>query len=274
MPRTVEIICSGNELLIGNTLNTNAHWLAKRITTLGLNVRRITVVGDDVNEISASIKEAITRKPMFIITTGGLGPTFDDKTLEGVSMALGCELEINKEALKMIEEKYRRYVAEGRIDKFEMTPHRVKMATLPKGSKPIPNPVGTAPGVLAEYGDIRLIMLPGVPSEMKAIFEESVEPLIRQVSGDMTFYEASIEVWGIAESSLAPIIDQIMHDNPYIYVKSHPKAAERIPHLELHLSTMSDDAKVARRRVERALMQISEIIQRMGGIIKTAKETP
>ena len=78
--RSVEIICVGNELLIGKTLNTNAHWLAKRITSLGLKVRRITVVGDDLEEISSAIKETVNRKPCFIIVTGGLGPTFDDKT--------------------------------------------------------------------------------------------------------------------------------------------------------------------------------------------------
>ncbi|MCK4425067.1 competence damage-inducible protein A, partial [Candidatus Bathyarchaeota archaeon] len=74
----MEIICVGNELLIGKTLNTNAHWLAKRITSLGLSVKRITVVGDEVNEIANAVREALQRKPRFIITVGGLGPTFDD----------------------------------------------------------------------------------------------------------------------------------------------------------------------------------------------------
>ena len=75
----VEIICIGNELLIGKTLNTNSQWLAKQITNLGLVIHRITTVSDNINEISTSIKEAINRKPSFILTTGGLGPTFDDK---------------------------------------------------------------------------------------------------------------------------------------------------------------------------------------------------
>jgi nicotinamide-nucleotide amidase len=147
----VELISIGNELLIGKILNTNAHWLAKRITSLGLSVRRITVVGDDLDEISSAIRETIQRRPAFIITTGGLGPTFDDKTLEGVARAIGRELKENKEALEMIKKKYEQYVAEGRMRKLELTPYRVKMATLPEGSKPLPNPVGTAPGVLVEY---------------------------------------------------------------------------------------------------------------------------
>ena len=266
----VEIICVGNELLIGKILNTNAQWLAKKITCLGLSVRRITVVGDDLDEIASAIREAIQRKPAFIITTGGLGPTFDDKTLEGVARALNRELEVNAEALEMIKKKYMKYVAEGRIEKFEMTPARVKMATLPKDARPLPNPVGTAPGVLIEYEDVKLVMLPGVPQEMKAIFEKSVEPLLREIAGNLAFYEASLRVRGVPESELAPVIEQVMKDNPYVYIKSHPKISEKTSHLELHFSTTSEDPEVAKQRIGRAVLQISEIIRERGGKIEAA----
>jgi len=268
----VEIICVGNELLIGKTLNTNAHWLAKRITSLGLKVRRVTVVGDDLEEIAAAVRETLKRKPCFIIVTGGLGPTFDDKTLEGVALGLNLKLEENEEALKMIKAKYERYVAEGRMKEYEMTPHRIKMGRLPEGAKPLPNPVGTAPGVLLEHEDVKMVMLPGVPQEMKSIFDESIAPMIREMAGDLTFYEVSLEVRNLPESELAPILDVVMHDNPYIYVKSHPKAAEKIPHLELHFSTTSDDSKVARQRIGRAVIQISEMIKKKGGVIKPVKK--
>ena len=267
-PAQVELICIGNELLIGKTLNTNAHWLAKRITTLGLLVRRITVVGDDVDEIASAIKESIQRKPVFIITTGGLGPTFDDKTLEGVAKAVGQELKENREALEMIKKKYRQYQAEGRIEKFEMTQYRVKMARLPEGAKPLPNPVGTAPGVLLKWGDVNLVMLPGVPQEMMAIFEKSVVPLLREVAGNLTFYEASLKIRGIAESDLAPIIDHVMHRNPYVYIKSHPKMSEKTHRIELHLSTTSDSQSIAKQRIERAIIEISELIREKGGRIQ------
>ncbi len=271
MTSNVEIICVGNELLIGKTLNTNAHWLAKKTTTLGLHVKKITVIGDDINEISSAVKEALMRKPRFIVTTGGLGPTFDDKTLEGIAKALNRKLEENEEALRMVKEKYKQYVAEGRMDKFEMTPHRVKMATLPEGSKPLRNPVGTAPGVLIELADTTLIILPGVPDEMKAIFEESVEPMFKKAAGNLMFFEASIEVWGVPESAIAPLIDKVMKRNPYVYIKSHPRAAERIPHIELHLSTTSDSSEEARKKVSTVLMQISELIQKEGGKITPTK---
>lgn len=272
MMQQIEIICVGNELLIGKIANTNAQWLAKRITTLGLSVNRITVIGDSVEEISAAIKKAVRRKPQFIITTGGLGPTFDDKTLEGIAKALSRLLEVHPQALKMVEEKYRRYVKEGRVEKVELTPPRVKMATLPAHASPLPNPVGTAPAVLTKYHDVTIVALPGVPSEMEAIFDESVEPLLKRAAGNVTFYETSIAVDGIIESDMAPLIDRAMRNNPYVYVKSHPsRTGEGRPHLELHFSTTAQDSTTAKNRVTKALIEITELVQVKGGKTKPTK---
>ncbi len=268
---SIEIICVGNELLIGKTLNTNAHWLAKRVTSLGLSIRRIIVVGDDVNEISDVINEAIQRNPDFILTSGGLGPTFDDVTLEGLAKGLGRRLEKNDEALRMVGEKYRKYVEEGRMKRVELTPPRVKMAKLPQGAEPLPNPVGTAPGVLVATDNLTIVALPGVPSEMKAIFDASALPILKKAAGDTIFFETSIEATGVMESELAPFIARVMHDNPYVYIKSHPKGEERIHRIEFHLSTTAKDAKVARKRVGKALLQLSETIVERGGRVNPAK---
>ena len=268
MVRSLEIICVGTELLIGKTLNTNANWLAKRITSLGGKVVKISVIRDDIDEIASTMRKAMQRKNDFIITVGGLGPTFDDKTLEGVAGALNLKLAVNNEALEMIKEKYRSYVEEGRMERFELTSPRVKMARLPKGAKPLRNPVGTAPGVMVKCDGKTIISLPGVPSEMKAIFEESVLPTLKRAAGDLTFFETSIDVTSVMESELAPVIDKVMHDNPYVYIKSHPKGAERVPRSEFHLSTTAKDPKVARNHVTKALSQLSEMIQSKGGKIK------
>lgn len=115
---TLEIICIGNELLIGKTSNTNATWLAKSVTSLGLPVTRIAVVEDDVDEIAGTIREALARKPKLIITTGGLGPTFDDKTLEGIAKALGRRLEVNANALRMVRTKYEAYLKQRKSEKI------------------------------------------------------------------------------------------------------------------------------------------------------------
>ena len=274
MTHHIEIICVGNELLIGKIANTNAQWLAKRITTMGLNVNRITVASDDVEEISTVVKEASKRKPKVLITTGGLGPTFDDKTLEGIAKALNQPLKVNPEAVKMIEQRYHQYLKEGRIEeKIELTPPRIKMATLPEKAQPLHNPVGTAPGVVTKHNDTTIIALPGVPSEMEAIFDESIQPMLKKMAGSAVFYETSIGVDGIMESDLAPLIDKTMHDNPYIYVKSHPgRRGEGKPHLELHLSTTAQASETAKNRISKALLQITKLVQAKGGKIKLEKQ--
>ncbi|MEM2463111.1 MAG: nicotinamide mononucleotide deamidase-related protein [Candidatus Bathyarchaeia archaeon] len=269
MSAQVEIICVGNELLIGKTLNTNAHWLAKRVTSLGLSVRRITVVGDEVAEIASAVYEALNRKARFIITTGGLGPTFDDKTLEGIAKALNRSLKLNDKALQMVKEKYEAYAKAGKINSAELTPHRIKMAKLPEGAEPLPNPVGTAPGVHLNVDGTDVFALPGVPAEMEAIFEESVAVMLKEEAGDLMFFEASIYADNIMESTLAPLIDSTMHDNPYVYIKSHPKGEEKKPHIEIHFSTTAKDSKTAKDRLGKAIIQLSKLIKEQGGKVKT-----
>jgi molybdenum cofactor synthesis domain-containing protein len=265
----MEILCIGNELLIGKVLNTNAQWLAKRATSLGITVKRITAAGDDLDEIATVTRETLKRKPRFIITTGGLGPTFDDKTLEGIARALNRKTETNKTALKMVKEKYEAYAREGKIEKVELTPPRIKMATIPKESRPLPNPVGTAPGVLMKIEKTFLIALPGVPPEMEAIFEESVVPLIKKEVGKAAYFEKSIYADGIMESTLAPLIDRTMHDNLHVYIKSHPKGQEKKPHIEIHFSTTAKNQQDAKNDTENAVKQLSDHIEKSGGKIRT-----
>jgi len=271
MNKPVEIICIGNELLIGKTLNTNAQWLAKRITSLGLDTRRVTVVSDNIAEISCVIQETIQRSPSFILTTGGLGPTFDDKTLEGIAEALERKTKVNEEALNMIKEKYLSYAQEGRMETAELTPHRLKMAKFPEGATPLHNPSGTAPAVSIEHENVTVIALPGVPSEMKSIFDYSVAPLIRQAAHGVIFFETSIHSTKIMESEAAPLIDKVMQNNSHVYIKSHPKGTERFPYIEFHLSTTAKDTITAKNRVSNALIQLTEMIQVKGGTIKAAK---
>ncbi len=265
MTIVMEIICVGNELLIGKTLNTNAQWMAKQATATGITVKRVTVVADEVNEIANAIREALQRKPHFTIITGGLGPTFDDKTLEGIAKALNRKLAVNTTALEMVRERYAAYAKEKRTETVELTQARIKMATLPIKAEPVPNPVGTAPGVRADLKQTVLIALPGVPSEMKAIFNETVAPLLKQSSNKSAFYEKGIYVEGVMESSLAPLIAKVMRDNPTVYVKSHPKGREGKPHIEVHISTTSKDAERAEAELEKAIMQLSFMIGEIGG---------
>jgi nicotinamide-nucleotide amidase len=267
MAGDMEIICVGNELLIGKTLNTNAQWIAKQATALGISVRRVTVVADDVNEIAKAVREALSRKPQFLVTTGGLGPTFDDKTLKGIAEALNRKLVVNANALAMVREKYEAYAREKGTDPVELTQARVKMATLPENAEPVLNPVGTAPGVRVDMEQTILVALPGVPSEMKAIFDGTLVPLIKQALGESGFYEESVFVEGVMESGLTPLIDRVMRDNVGVYVKSHPKGRESVPHIEVHFSIVADDSGVARERLRRAVLQLSGLVGEVGGAL-------
>lgn len=273
MTKNTEIICVGNELLIGKTLNTNAQWLAKHATTLGITVNRITVVADNVNEIAHAVQETLQRKPQFTITTGGLGPTFDDKTLAGIAKALNRKLEINQKALKMVKEKYETYATKTQTGTIELTQPRIKMATIPEKTEPIPNPVGTAPGVRADLEETILIALPGVPSEMEASFETAIAPLLRAASGATAFHEKSIFADDVMESTLAPLIDKVMRDNPGVYVKSHPRGGENRPHMEIHLSITARDAEKPREKLQKAILQFSTAVKENGGKVITDERT-
>ncbi|MCK5628106.1 nicotinamide mononucleotide deamidase-related protein [Candidatus Bathyarchaeota archaeon] len=261
----MEIICIGNELLIGKTANTNSQWLSKRAINLGVVVRRITVVSDKVEEIAEAILEALNRKGSFIITTGGLGPTFDDKTLEGLARALNRRLQINQKALRMVKEKYKKYAQEKQVDEYEMTQPRLKMATIPENAIPLRNPGGTAPGVLVDLEETTIVALPGVPSEMMAIFEEAIAPLLKEATDQNNFCEKSIYADQIMESTLAPLIDKVMRNNPHIYIKSHPKREENKPHIEIHFSTTTRSTEAPKKTIEKAVIQLSKLINESGG---------
>jgi nicotinamide-nucleotide amidase len=217
---TAEVISVGNELLIGHTLDTNSHWIAKRFTRFGWTLQRITVLRDSLPAIKDGVKGALQRKPDLLITLGGLGPTHDDMTLKCVALALNKRLVLNHEALDMVKARYSKLGSSTGLTLF-----RRKMAMLPEGAAPLPNPVGTAPGVEIKIGRTTIVSLPGVPSEMKSIFNGSVTPMLRR-SGAKAPEEISIGLVGIIESALAPALDRTRKAFPGLYYKSHPRGRE------------------------------------------------
>jgi len=258
----VEILSVGNELLLGNTVNTNASWLSSQVTCLGGEVTRVTTVRDKLGEISGATKEALQRRPDFLITTGGIGPTFDDMTLQAVAKALGRRVKLDKEAVRLIREHYARRFHES----IKFTKPRLKMARIPTGSSPIHNPVGTAPAVSLSVSRTRVFCLPGVPSEMMAIFQESISKRIHAKAGGKIFSEKWIKISGIMESTLAPIIDHVMSQWAGVYIKSHPRGAEANgrPHIELHFSTFSGKPTRGTQSISGALKEMKKELQDAG----------
>jgi len=217
---TAEIISIGNELLIGHTLDTNSYWIAKHLTRLGWILERVTQLRDSLDSINSGVRGSLKRNPSVLITIGGLGPTHDDMTLAGIARAVGRPLRLNKEALQLVKEHYRRLESKPKLTKY-----RTKMATLPQGSVPLPNPVGTAPGVRMEQSGTTTFSLPGVPSEMKAIFRASIIPYLESFHA-IRPKEIELKITGIIESALAPVLDQARKIYPKLYFKSHPRGRE------------------------------------------------
>ncbi len=262
---TVEIICFGNELLIGKTINTNANWLGKRLAMLGAELLRITSIGDVLEDMAGVVQEALQRKPDVIITTGGLGPTFDDIALAAIAQALNRELELNEQAVEFIKERLAKLRKERGLD-FELTEERLGMAMVPKDASVLKNRAGSAPGVVVKENDTLIFSVPGVPSEMKAIFDHEITKYFN-LDPDVQFYERSIKVNHIPESELANAISEIREKFPTIYIKTHPHSskasAEGMIEVEIHITSLcSEEASV---KLKEAQEDIVKIIKTMKG---------
>ena len=251
----VEILSVGNELLLGNTVNTNASWIAAHSTAVGAEVKRITTIGDNLSEISGTVRESLRRHPDFLIITGGIGPTFDDMTLKGIAKGLRREVKLDADALQLVRNHYaRRFKGE----LMKLTKPRLKMASIPVGSLPIHNPIGTAPGVHLIVRGTEMFCLPGVPSEAKAIFRESILTKMQARAAGRSYVETWLRISGIMESSLAPVIDQAMSHTPGVYIKSHPRGIENgRAKIELHFSMFAPTRSSGVRTLRKAVDEMS-----------------
>lgn len=261
MDINAEILAFGRELLIGKTVNTNASWIADQLTSLGITVTRINVAGDTVADISSTIRESLGRRPDVLITTGGLGPTYDDLTVEGLSSALNVPRELNEEALSLVRARYRAL-------KLEMSPSRRKMAMMPLGAHPIPNDCGSAPGVFLERGGTMIFSLPGVPREMMVMFRSQVLNLLRRRAPPKTFRERSFTIEGMPESSLAPIIEEWLPTNRRVYLKSHPSGSESTPTITIHLTAVGGDPEELDLLLLRTEKSFSRLVLKAGGKVR------
>lgn len=205
---TAEILTVGSELTEGIKTNTNATWLAKKITSEGVQVTRITSVSDELEHIIAAVKEGLARKPNLLIITGGLGPTPDDRTLGALAQATSRRLSLDQNALALVRKSYSRMQIGGLIKSKKITPARKKMAYLPKGAKLLSNPVGAAPGVQLKCDETIIICLPGVPAEMRAIFKQHVKGELSEI-GERVRSTAELSFRDADESSLAPLLTQL-----------------------------------------------------------------
>jgi len=214
--KRAEIISVGTEILLGQIVDTNSAYLARKLALLGINLFRKTVVGDNAERIKETVGEALKRSDILILT-GGLGPTQDDLTKEAVSELLGKKLLLNKKIAEQIQNKISHY--HHRISKEAV----FKQAMIPLSAAVIPNRVGTAPGIILgiifEENKKTIILLPGVPEELKVMVEEEVVPyFLAKIPQKEVIKSRILKVWGMGESEVERTISCIMDEqlNPTV----------------------------------------------------------
>ena len=211
MNASAEVICVGTELLLGEILNSNAQFLAQELATLGIPHYYQTVVGDNPDRLKQVIAIASERSQLLIFT-GGLGPTPDDLTTEAIADFFSTPLIEHPNIVADITQKF---ALRNRI----MVSSNLKQALLPQGAAVLPNPTGTAPGMIWQpHEKLTILTFPGVPSEMKVMWQETAIPyLLSQGWGRERIYSQVLRFWGIGESTLAEKVSQFFDlSNPSV----------------------------------------------------------
>ncbi len=261
----IEVLAVGKELLIGRTLDTNVQWVGRRMALMGGMIKQITTVDDEPAEIAAGLKACLSHRPDVLVVMGGLGPTPDDMTLRGLAQGLRRKMRVNRRALELVKLHY----AKRGMASIEITPARRKMATLPDGGEPLPNGLGTAPGVRIQVGRTLIFCLPGVPSEMRGIFRRFVEPELKRRVGRLYRKALTYRVDGIYESALAPVIERELKRHPGIYIKSHPRGTkEGHPRIELDIVSVKTTSKEAKIVGETVAAEMAEAIKAASAKVK------
>ena len=208
-----EILSIGTELLMGELTDLNASWIASKLPALGIQLRWVSIIGDDLDMLAEAFTRGLQRSDI-IFTTGGLGPTQDDLTREGVARAFGEEPTVQDEVLRDLE---RYFQARG----SPMPAHNIKQAHLIPSAQFIPNRNGTAPGWWAEKDGGIIASMPGPPGEMHPIWEEEVEPRLRKLVTEEVTITRNIKTMGLSEAAIDEIISEYFGlENPYLGIYS------------------------------------------------------
>ena len=253
---TVELISVGTEILLGNIVNTNAAWLAGQCAALGLSCYYQSVVGDNQERLRETLKTALERSDA-VILSGGLGPTTDDLTKETAAEAMGMPLVEDPRSLERIEEYFR---ARG----LEMTENNKKQALVPAGAVVLDNDNGTAPGLILEKGEKRVILLPGPPNELIPMFEERVRPYLQRLEPGI-LYSRTVKICGMGESKVASIVQDLIDSQTNPTIAPYAKTGE----VHLRVTARAQAEKEAKNL---AKPRVKELEKPFGKDIYTTRE--
>ena len=240
---TVEIICVGTELLLGNIINTNAAYLAEQCAGLGLSCYYQSVVGDNKARLAETVKTAVGRSDI-ILMSGGLGPTQDDLTKETVAEVLGLSLISDEHSRQRIA----RYFEKKGMD---ITENNWKQAFVPEGCLVLDNENGTAPGMIVVSGGHHIVLMPGPPGELKPMFESSVRPYLKKLEPGVIFSQ-TVKICGVSESLVETKIEDLIEgkENPTIA----PYA--RLGEVHLRVTAKAADEKEAKKLIKPVVREL------------------
>ncbi len=253
---TVEIICVGTELLLGNIVNTNAAFLAEKCAALGLSSYFQVVVGDNRERLVQTIRTAMERADI-VLLSGGLGPTGDDLTKEAAAEAFGRRLVEDETSRRQIEA----YFAQRGITPTE---NNWKQALVPEGAKAIPNRNGTAPGIIMEENGKYAILLPGPPGELKPMFTDSVMPYLRTLE-DEVIESVTVKVVDIGESRAETMVSDLMENQSNPTIAPYAKTGE----VHFRITARAAGSKEAQKLIAPVA---EELKNRFGSHIYTMEE--
>jgi molybdenum cofactor synthesis domain-containing protein len=269
-PVTIELIAIGNELLRGIVQDTNTYWLCRQLTGRGGQIERISLVPDALEAIVEVIQRALSADRVLIITTGGLGPTHDDLTLEAIAQATERPLQLHPLAEQMVGELYQKLAAAGYLKDGTLSESRRKMALLPRGAEPLKNGAGAAPGVLLKQGGSLIVALPGVPREMRNIFENALRPHLEPLFGDLFYLERNLVTSINDESQIALLLKEVQLRWPQVYFKSRARSFSAGMRIQITL-TMSDSETAVRATLSQASADLRKTLAAAGIRLESLK---
>ncbi len=252
----VELVCVGTELLLGSIVNTNAAYLSEKCAGLGLSCYFQTVVGDNGDRLARVLGTAMERSDI-VIVCGGLGPTEDDLTKETAAKVCGKKMYLHEPSKKAIESFFA-------YKGMEPTDNNWKQAMLPEGAIVLHNPNGTAPGVIMEMKDVKVILLPGPPNELQPMFEESVAPYLASLTAQVICSQ-TVKICGVGESKAETMVMDLIDGQTNPTIATYAKTGE----VHIRVTANAGDRKSAAKLLKPV---VKELKARFGNHIYTTEE--
>lgn len=254
---TVELVCVGTEILLGNIVNTNAAYLAEQCAMLGLSCYHQSVVGDNEQRMEETIRRAVSRSDI-VILSGGLGPTKDDLTKEVTARVFDMELLEDPHTRARIQEYF------DQNHRGQITENNWKQAQVPEGAMVIDNYNGTAPGLILQKDGKTAILLPGPPNELKPMFERDIRPFLNRLEPE-GIYSKMVKICGFGESKVESMITDILESQTNPTIAPYAKTGE----VHLRITAKAINEETADEMME---PMMEELYRRFGSQIFTTEE--